>query len=397
MSRIPPDRLVAPRPARGRARSPRARHLAARLIGIVLAASMARCAPVVPSGPTPIETAAGTSLPAASASSASAGATPPEASGAPSSAPISPPPTSSAGPTPPIPTPSPAASAISAGPELLLLRFVGGAASLSLVRLSGDLVSLPLPDPSVAAVVPTTNGQLLAVLRDARAFLAPRGPAGLLAGTGWRALALAGAGSMPRDTIISAATSSPDGTRLVAIARPRDAFLPSALVVIEPGLGRRDVRPLADETEGVPPAWIDDSRVAIVQRDRFDRTFLALVTVANGRVTDRLAVRVLDFGTSRDTRTSVSVTHDRIVVGPTASVIELGRAPDAGPAMHATDYVRGGVALSSDGTYLAAAIEEDDSGRSRIAIYKRAGETWRAATRIVSPAMGPGTWLTWLP
>jgi hypothetical protein len=269
--------------------------------------------------------------------------------------------------------------------------------TLSLVRLSGDVVPLPLPDPSVAAVVPAASGKLVALLRDGRAFVAPRGSAGLLAGTGWHAIALTGAGSMPPGTVISAATSSPDGARLVAIARPRDAFQPSALVIIEPGRGRRDIRPLPDESDGAPPAWIDGARVAIVQRDRLDRTFLAVVAVATGRVTDRLAVRVLNFATSGDSLTAVGVTHDRIVVGPTASVLERRRAPDTGPATPPDDFVRGGVALSSDGHYLAAAIEEDDSGRSRIAIYEQTGGSWRATTRITPPAGTSGGWLTWLP
>jgi hypothetical protein len=202
---------------------------------------------------------------------------------------------------------------------------------------------------------------------------------------------------MPPGAIVWSATSSPDGTRLAAIARPPDTESPSALVVIEPGRGRRDIRPLADESEGVAPAWIDDTRVAIVQRDHFDRPFLALVVVATGRVTDRLPFRALDFGTSRDARTSVVLTGDRIVVGPTASVLEMRRAPDTGPTTPSGDSVRGGIALSADGRYLAVAIEEGDPGPSRIAIYERAGGTWRAAIRITPPASASGGWLTWLP
>lgn len=389
MIRIPPDRLDASRPAHGRARSARAARLATELGLAVLAVAMASCARPVPSSPASIGATASPGVPAASVASRTAGA-----SALPT---IGPAPTPSVDPTQPAATRSATPTGAAAGPELLLLADRGDVTSLSLVRLSGDVVPLPMPDPSVAAVVPVANGKLVALLRDGRAFVAPRGPAGLLAGTGWRALALTGAGSMPPGTMVSAATSSPDGTRLVAIARPRDAFLPSALVVIEPGRERRDIRPLANETEGVPPAWIDDSRVAIVQRDRLDRTFLAIVAVATGRVTDRLAVRVLDFGTSRDSRTAVGKTHDRIVVGPTASVLELRRAPDAGPATPPDDFVRGGVALSSDGHYLAAAIEEDDSGRSRIAIYEQTGGSWRPTIRITPPAGTLGGWLTWLP
>jgi len=378
MSRIPPDRLIAPRPARGRARSRHPTGFAAGLARFLMAVAIAGCAPGVPTAPTPIDSAA-SAAPRTADAATPAAPTP------------SPSPTPSAAATPPTPTDAPA------GPELLLLAYEGDAAALSLVRLSGDVVPLPLPDPSVAAVTPTAGGRLVAVLRDGRAFVAPRGPTGLVAGTGWRALALAGPGEMPPGAIVWSATSSPDGTRLAMIARPRDAESPSALVVIEPGRGRRDIRPLADGSEGVAPAWIDDARVAIVQRDRFDRPFLALVAVATGRVTDRLPVRALDFGTSRDARTSVALTGDLIVVGPTASVLEMRRAPDAGPATPPGDFVRGGIALSGDGRYLAVAIEEGDPGPSRIAIYERAGGAWRAATRITPPASASGGWLTWLP
>jgi hypothetical protein len=378
MSRIPPDRLVAPRPAGGRARSRRAVGFAAGLARSLIAVAVAGCAPAVPGAPTPSDSAASA---APRTSDAATPAAPMPSAG----------PTRSASATPPTPT------GTSAGPELLLLAYEGEAAMLSLVRLSGEVIPLPLPGSSVAAVAPTGGGQLVAVLRDGRAFVAPRGPAGLATGAGWRALALAGSGEMPPGAIAWSATSSPDGTRLAAIARPRDAESPSALIVIEPGRGRRDVLPLADGSEGVAPAWIDDGRVAIVQRDRLDRPFLALVDIATGRVADRLPIRALDVGTSRDARTAAVLAGNRVVVGPTALMLELRRAPDTGPAMPPADSVRGGMALSGDGRYLAMAIEEGDPGPSRIAIYERAGGAWRAVTRITPPVSASGGWLTWLP
>lgn len=385
MSRIPPDRSVAPRPAAGRARSPHATRFAACLGRSLVAVAIAGCVPAVPTAATPIDPSTSAAPRTADAASPAA-ATPTPTAATPNSSP-----------TPTAAATAPAPSGAPAGPELLLLAFDGGVAALSLVRLSGDVVPLPLPDSSVAAVAPAAGGQLVAVLRDGRAFVAPRGPAGLVAGTGWRALALTGPGAMPPGAIVWSATSSSDGTRLAAIARPRDAESPSALIVIEPDRGRRDIRPLAEGSEGVAPAWIDDARVAIVQRDRLDRPFLALVAVATGLVTDRLPLRALDFGTSGDALTSAVLTGDRIVVGPTASLLETRLAPDTGPATPPGDSVRGGIALSGDGRYLAVAIEEGDPGRSRIAIYERAGGAWRAAIRITPPASASGAWLTWLP
>ena len=378
MRHIPPDRFVAPRPAAGRARSRHATAFAACLGRSLIAVAIAGCAPTMPTAPTLIDSSA-----SAAARTADAAA---PAAAAPSSSPT---PTAMA--TPPAPTGAPA------GPELLLLAFEGGVAALSLVRLSGDVVPLPLPDPSVAAVAPAAGGQLVAVIRDGRAFVASRGPAGLVAGTSWRDLSLTGPGAMPPGAVVWSATSSPDGARLAAIARPPDTESPSALIVIEPGRGRREIRPLAEGSEGIAPAWIDDAHVAIVQRDRLDRPFLALVAVATGRVADRLPIRALDFGTSGDALTSAVLTGDRIVVGPTASLLETRRAPDTGPATPPGDSVRGGIALSGDGRYLAVAIEEGDPGPSRIAIYERAGGGWRAAIRITPPASASGGWLTWLP
>ena len=373
MSRIPPNRFVAPRPAHGRARSRHAPGFGACLARSLVAVAVAGCAPAVPPAPTP-----GAPTPR-TANAATPGAPTPR---------VSPTPAGAATPPPPNRTP--------AGPDLLLLTGAD-AAALYIVRLSGDVVPLPLPDPSVAAVAPTAGGQLVAVLRDGRAFVAPRGPTGLQAGTGWRELALTGPGTMPPGAVVWSATSSPDGTWLAMIARPRDAESPSALIVIEPGRGRRDILPLADGSEGVAPAWIDDARVAIVQRDHFDRPFLALINVATGRVTDRLVIRALDFGTSRDARTSVVLTDDHIGVGPTASILELRRAPVTGPTTPIGDCVRGGIALSGDGRFLAVAIEEGNPGPSRIAVYERADGTWRTATRITPPASASGGWLTWLP
>jgi len=368
MSRIPPDRFVAPRPAAGRARSRHAAWFGSGIVCSLVALAIAGCAPAAPTTP------AAPAVPTAPAA-----------------------PTPGASPTPAASESPPAPTGGFAGPELLLLAYDGDSATLSLVRLSGEVVPLPLPDPAVAAVAPVAGGRLVAVLRDGAAFVAPRGPAGLLAGTGWHALALEGSGALPAGTIVWSATSSPDETQVAAIARPRDAESPSALVVIVPGRGRRDVRPLANGSEGVPPAWVGPGRVAIMERDRFDQPFLALVTVATGQVIDRLSFRALDFGTSRDGRTSVVLAGDRIVVGPTASVLETRRAPDAGPAMPAGDLVRGGVALSADGRFLAAAIEEGDPGPSRIAVYERTGGAWQPVIRIQPPVSASGGWLTWLP
>ena len=198
MSHIPPDRFVAPRPAAGRARSPHATGLAACLGRSLIAVAIAGCVPAAPTAPRPIDSST------SAASRTAAAATP------------------SSSPTPTATATSPAPTGAPAEPELLLLAFDSGVAALSLVRLSGDVVTLPLPDPSVAAVAPAAGGQLVAVLRDGRAFVAPRGPAGLVAGTGWRALALTGPGAMPPGAIVWSATSSPDGTRLTAIVRARD-------------------------------------------------------------------------------------------------------------------------------------------------------------------------------
>ena len=365
MSRTPPNRFVAPRPAAGRARSRHATGYGSRLLRFLVGLAIAGCAPVAPT----------TSV----APSTSAASTPAES------------PTAGASAAPPAPT------GTATGPDLLLLAFDGDAATLCLVRLSGEVVPLPLPDPGVAAVVPVAGGRLVALLRDGDAFVAPGGPAGLLAGTGWRTLPITNSGALPVGAIVWSAASSPDGMQVAAIARPRDAESPSALVVIEPVRGRRDIRPLADGAEGVPPAWIGPGRVVIMERDRLDRSFLALIATATGRVADRLPIRALAFGTSGDARSAVVVETDGIVVGPTASVLATRRAPEAGPAMPAGDVVRGGVALSADGGFLAAAIEEGDSGPSRIAVYEKTGGAWRGVIRVQPPVSASGGWLAWLP
>ena len=362
MSSLPPDVLSAPRPAAGRARS---RRIAALVPSVALsvAVTLAGCAPAVPTAPPSIDA---TASPAALASGS-------ETPASPTPGPIPTP----AGATPVAPTLAPT------GPDLLLLAFDGETASLRLVRLSGEVIPVPLPDPSVAAVAPIAGGRLVAVLRDGRAFVAQRGPDGLVSGTEWRAIALSGPGVMPAGAFVWSATASPDGTRVAAIARPADTQSPSALVVIDPARGRREVNRLADETEGVPPAWVDEARLAIVQRDRFDRVFLGLVAVSDGRVLDRLQVRAIGFGTSGDGRTSVALADDHLVVGPTASVLTSRRLPESGPALPAADLVSGGFALSHDGRLLA--------------IYEHVGDAWRAGPRLAQPDGLSVGWPTWLP
>ena len=293
-------------------------------------------------------------------------------------------------------TPTPTDGA-SAEPDLLVLASAGDVASLHLVRLSGEVISVPLPNPSVAAVVPIAGGRLLAVLRDGRSFVSTRGPAKLAAGAGWHALALGGPGTMPPGAFAWSATASPDGSRVAVIARPADAQAPSALVVIEPDRGRREVHLLADESEGVPPAWVDAARVTIVQRDRLDRVFLALVAAADGRTLERLNVRAVGFATSGDGATCVALMDDRVVVGPTASVLALGLLPGSGPALAAADRPSGGVALSGDGRFLALGVQNDETGSTRLAIYERIGGTWHAGPRIALPAGATGGQPTWLP
>ena len=283
------------------------------------------------------------------------------------------------------------------GPDLLLLAFDGETASLRLLRHSGEVIPVPLPDPSVAAVAPIAGGRLVAVLRDGRAFVAQRGPDGLGSGTEWRAIALSGPGVMPAGAFVWSATASPDGTRVAAIARPADTQSPSALVVIDPARGRREVSRLADETEGVPPAWVDEARLAIVQRDRFDRVILGLVAVSDGRVLDRLQVRANGFGTSGDGRTSVALAEDHLVVGPTASVLASRRLPESGPASPAADLVSGGFALSRDGRFLAIVVQQGDAGPSSLAIYEHVGDAWRAGPRLAQPDGLSVGWPTWLP
>jgi len=304
-------------------------------------------------------------------------------------------------PGPPAATSSPAAaptptSGAADGPALLLLDRADDTAALSLLALSGGIVALPLPSPSTAAIVVLPDGGLVAFLADGRTFLTP-GVSELLAGAAWRPLDLGGAAALPPGTIIFGAIASPDGTRLAAIARSPLAEAPSALVLVELDRGRRTIHPLPDESTGAPPAWVDDDRVAIVQRDRFGRTFLAIVVVASGEIVDRISLRALNLGTSGDARTAVILGDEsRLLIGTTAAVLERRAAPDDGPAAPASDRARGGLALDREGGRLAVVVEGDD-GSWRVAVYERVGDGWRTAIRLVTPPGAQGGAVAWLP
>ncbi len=247
------------------------------------------------------------------------------------------------------------------------------------------------------AVTPMGDGSLVALLADGRAFRAAHGPAGLLAGAGWRPFDLRWRGALPDDAIIFAATASPDGTRLAAIARPPFAESPSALVVVEPAAGRAEAVALPNESLGAPPAWLDSDQVAIVQRGRDARTLVAVVDLATEGVIDRIPFRALALGTSGDGHTAVVLGDgSRLLVGPTTDVLERRRAPDGGPDLAPGDVVRGGVALDRDGRRLAAVVE-DTAGISRIATFVRAGEAWEPDVRFAAPPGSFGGRLAWLP
>jgi hypothetical protein len=296
-----------------------------------------------------------------------------------------------------LPSASPAWPAASEEPALLLLTTVGDAPVLGFVRPSAGITALPVPDPTTLAVTPMGDGSLLALLADGRAFVAPDGPEGLLAGTGWRPLALRWSGALPDGAIVFAAAASPDGARLAAIARPPLAESPSALVIVEPGAGRAAAWALPAESLGTAPAWLDDGRVGLLQRGPTGRTTLAVVTVRSGRVVDRIPFRALDVATSGDAGTAVVLGDEsRIFVGPTADILGLRRTPDEGPTVRPGDVVRGGVALDRDGRRLAAVVE-DGAGAGQIATFARAGGAWRPAARIAAPPGSRGGWVSWLP
>ena len=296
----------------------------------------------------------------------------------------------------PTPTPSPTANG-AGGASLILLAEANGVLTLGLAGPAGGIVELPLPAPATAAVVPARDNGLLALLRDGRLFVAPGGPDALLDGRGWQQLDGGGI-PLPGRAVIFAATLSPDATRLAALARPPDAEGPSALVLMDRDGGRRSVYGLAEESLGSPPAWIDNGRVAVLQRNRLGRTFLAIVDVGSGEVLDRISFRALEFRTSGDGQTAAVLgDNDRLLVGSTASVLERRAAPDGGPVPPPADHVVGGLALDGDGRHLAAIVDESNGGQGRVAVYELVGDAWQPGTRITPFPGSHGGAPAWLP
>lgn len=265
---------------------------------------------------------------------------------------------------------------------------------------------LPIPDPTTVAVVPLADGSLAALLADGRARVAPDGVAGLLAGGGWRPLGDDGALGLPPGSALGLPPGSalglgaalvPGGSVLAAVARPPDGDVPASLVLVDAASGERQVVPLPGGAAGPPPAWIDERRIAILARDLFDRTELAVGDAADGVVVDRIAMRALDVRTSGDGATvAVLASLESVLVGPTAELLESRTAPPGGPALAPGDWVVGGISLDATGRRLAV-VGEDGGGSAWIVIHERVGAGWRETARLAPPRGASGGEVAWLP
>jgi hypothetical protein len=259
-------------------------------------------------------------------------------------------------------------------------------------------MTLPIPDPTTVAVVRLADGSLAALLADGRARVAPGGVAGLLAGGGWRPLGDDDALALPPGSALGlGAALVPGGSVLAAVARPPDADVPASLVLVDTASGERRVVPLPGGAAGPPPAWIDERRIAILARDLFDRTELAVGDAADGVVAARIAMRALDVRTSGDGATvAVLASLESVLVGPTAELLESRTAPPGGPALAPGDWVVGGISLDATGRRLAV-VGEDGSGSEWIVIHERVGAGWRETARLAPPRGASGGEVAWLP
>jgi hypothetical protein len=247
-------------------------------------------------------------------------------------------------------------------------------------------------------VAALADGSLVALAADGRVFRAPRGVAGLLAGIPWEPVDLGNPAPLPPEAVVFPGIAvSPAGTLVAALARPPDVDGPAAVLLVEPAQGRLQVLPLAGGAVGAAPAWLDERRLAVLQRDRSDRTSLAILAV-EGTIVDRLRLRALDVRTSGDGRTAVILgDEDRLLVGPTAVLLGHRRAPSGGPDAPPGDRVRGGMSLDRDGRRLAVVVDEGDPGPGRVAVYERGPNGWRPAGRLAVPPGVSGSVVAWLP
>ena len=373
MSTVPPNGPIAPRPAAGRAGRRHAPRITARgravggllavLIAIVLAGRSPDAGqPTAPAAATPVPTANATVAPSAVA-----------------------------------PTEGNA-------PALLFLGNVEGPWQLSLLSPTGGVVPLPLPDSATVAVAPVAGGGLVALTADGRAYGAPGGAAALAAGGSWDPLPLAADGALPPASVIyPGASVSPGGMAVAAAALQPDGGGHGAIVVIMLHEQRMTIYSLEPQVAGLPSAWLDDERFAVLGRDVMDRINIGVVRAADGRILDLLRRRAPYLVTSGDGQTVAVAGADalepgRIRIGTTAQMVRERALPDRGPSLPAGAYPSGGMALDGDGRRLAVVATGDHlDAPARVFLFERAGEGWREVAMVAAPAGASGGTIAWLP
>ncbi len=247
--------------------------------------------------------------------------------------------------------------------------------------------------------LPTADAAWLSVSRDGRlavtlgtGTLAVSGPLQVERDPVWQTVTPRSVDGEPDVGPLTFATWSPDGTRLAALAA--GGTHGPYLVVVEAAGGDALVLPVRGPAAPGPPAWLDQSRVAVLVLEASGQAAAIALDVTDGSSTP-LAGAPTDVTVSADGSAIAMVVSGSLRAGPAAAFITSGALPRV--IEPAGDGSYGALALSADGARLAY-VRLDGAGRAAsIGLRRWDGARWRGEDDLPVPGDAQGAVVGWLP
>jgi hypothetical protein len=287
-----------------------------------------------------------------------------------------------------------------AGPGgLAILAGEPGRASLTVLDEDGSERDVELPDPDAAWLSVSAGGRFLVSFGDGR--LMRSSVHGRGDGPTWAEVRGAEP-TRPVPTKLSFAVWALDGGRLVALDADFTSGGTFNVVVIDPATRGGLVLPIERPPAAAPPAWLDESRVAVPTLEGPDRIpGFSVLDTATGDVSPT-RLEGVGFAATAARGSAVALREgDRIVVQDApAAVLQADRTAPPSTEVPLGDRADGSApgvfALDPPGNRLAIVWLAADGTAAEIRIHDRAAG-WRQTARVPIPKSGTRAVVGWVP